>query len=258
MIKPVKRRTGDGVQIYEKIVTRTVIADRDLEIEKLNHLADCAEANGFVSPRAWPADDPVLIEMDRIQINDSSQNVFRKAVCEGNAKSVETCAAMVVEAGRVLALVHRHFKSCQESMADAEASGSIQDCWLHADYGFSNLHLTSDGNLVVLDPFPQFQTTFDIWHYGSRVLDLGMFASCLIGRLGAKDLISIKTQQLPQLLHGFVDSYNAHSECQVTMDSVIEQSIVTINAYFKQSKLTKRILGNFVWNRNLNKIRRLL
>jgi len=232
---------------------RQVISDRESEIAKLNQLAQAGASHGFIAPRAWESDDEDWIEMERIDLALSSQELFRNAVCRKSDHALGLCSQMVCEAGRVLASIHDVLARYQSSDVDRP------NTFLHCDYGFSNTFLDSNNRLVVIDPFPpEYLAAFDIWHVGSRSIDLGMFASCLIGRVRPRDSMAVRTDRIPRLLCNFLDQYNHHANTNISMESVIGAAITAVEAYLKESKWPKRLLGGMFWMRNLHRIESLI
>ena len=228
------RISGDGVQVLDDVVFRTVVSDRASEIKKLNQLSAIGKEHGFVSPQAWEADQEDRIATEKIEIVQSSQSLYSAAVCKHDKNSIVACQSMVDHAAKSLAAIHEHLNETGNNQSDSGSTTVL----LHCDYGFSNIHLDSKQQLVILDPFPQYSDT-EIWETGPRSFDLGMFASCLIGRVSPKNLMSLNIDLAKELLILFLKQYNLASDTKVPAQDVFEHASRITTRYFSNSRWLK-------------------
>ena len=236
---------------------RQVSVNVEAEVLKLNAIAKCGELNGFHAPTARRVDD-LTIEMNFVKTSQSSSSIFRKHVCHRSLENRKACRKLVEECGRALASIHGCLNEAYLSFAASPPLTSNQSV-LHCDFGFSNIFLNANSELVVFDPFPDFYTTFETWEIGPRSRDLGMFVSCLVGRVPLSDFLRVRVKRIPELIEEFVGHYNAASDEEIDIDDVIVESSKNAKAYFSKSKkITKRQLGSRLWSRNLKTIQKLL
>ena len=236
---------------------RQVSVDVEAEVLKLNAIAKCGEVNGFHAPTARRVDN-LTIEMNFVETSQSSSSVFRNHVCHHSLENRNACRKLVEECGRALATIHGCLNETYQSFAASSPLPANRSV-LHCDFGFSNIFLNANSELVVFDPFPDFYSTFETWEVGPRSRDLGMFVSCLVGRVPLSDFLRMRVGRIPELIREFVDHYNAASDEEVDIHDVLAESSKNAKAYFSKSKrIIKRQLGSRLWSRNLKTIQKLL
>lgn len=247
--------------IEENSVTRQVIANRDEELLKLNLIAECGIETGFSSPTAWKhKTDQAKIVMNRIDTVTNSASVFQAYVCHQRKTGKEDCIRMVKECGRALGAIHKQLRAKCPSTVNAQTQLSdSRKVLLHGDFGFSNIHIGINSEIVIFDPFPDLYSTFHTWEVGPRSFDLGMFASCLIGRISPMGLIFLRKNRIPELIIEFIESYNLESDAVVSVDDVLEDAVHIASSYFqKNTKGLKRLIGKRLWGWNLRLVKKSL
>ncbi len=83
---------------------------------------------------------------------------------------------------------------------------------LHSDFGFSNIAvMNQDGQdrIVVLDAVPNEYTVFEPIERGPVYVDIGLFASCLDGRVPLNCYTRIKWNRIPEIKEAFYAGYEA-------------------------------------------------
>ncbi len=229
----------------------------EAEVQKLNAIAKCGNENGFRAPEARRVDD-VTIEMNFVETSQSSSSIFRSHVCRCSLENRNACRKFAEECGRVLAAIHDCLNGILQSSMASQSLAADQSV-LHCDFGFSNIFLNASSELVVFDPFPDFYSTFETWEISPRTRDLGMFVSCLVGRVPVSDFVFIRVDRIPELIETFVIGYNAVSDEEVSVHDVLVESSKIAKSYFsKNTSGIKRQLGYRLWSRNLKTIRKQL
>jgi hypothetical protein len=153
-----------------------------------------AASNGFLAPRV------IEIRTDRILLERMHAMRSLGAIyLNGTRREME---AAVGRAGEVLALLHN---GLQESGAVTWSPPSgfaealqrflgrrvdIEDlphASLHGDYSFANVWVSCAPaqSIIIIDPCPNFCSTFDDWTVGPAYLDIGKMLSCLEGQISA-------------------------------------------------------------------------
>ena len=253
------RKTGAGTQIGKTIVTREVIKNRDAEIRKLNVIAKCGLANRFAAPNGLEADDVKKIVTNFVATEQRLADLFFSYVCQRNPEAAQNCLHCCVESGRVLAEIHKALSiACECNEEQIKKLEQSEMTVLHGDFGFSNLYLNAEMELVVFDPFPDFYSTFETWEIGPRTIDLGMIVSCMVGRTNPKTLLTMRLKRIPKLIKALIDSYNEHSKTEVQYFDVFCSARTIANSYFRQNtRGVKRLIGSRLWNRNFSTIKQL-
>ena len=241
-----KIKNRSGIIFGEELVLRNTIDNREQEIDKLNVIANCAAQNNFIAPRAWPCVRDGIIAMQKIDLIRNVREPYAYFTCKSHHHGREAALYMVLESGRVLALIHSALSNHMKILETDKLSA------LHGDFGFSNIFLNRESKLVVLDPFPDFYSSFNVWEVGNRSKDLAMFASCLLGRLPVSQLIKLRPEKVHFLLSEFLESYNSTARTAVTLPELLTEARRVASCYFNSSSVgvLKSKLGFAVWLRN--------
>lgn len=154
--------------------------------------------HGFLAP------DVLSVEHDRVileKINSitSLQEIY--------IKKCRSLRAVVERAGEVLASLHQALPDSRASTWTApprfgadlkRAWGHDLDCAalpqavLHGDYSFSNVFVSQKegGQIVVLDPCPNYGSTLADWERGPVYVDIGKMLACLEGQVPVRSFFS--------------------------------------------------------------------
>jgi O-antigen/teichoic acid export membrane protein len=82
---------------------------------------------------------------------------------------------------------------------------------LHQDFCTQNLGYRANGELVVLDPSPDYLLTFHPHTHGPAYFDLGMFLSGTEGRLSPAKYPKIHWDRVPGIRERLITTYNLHA-----------------------------------------------
>ena len=78
---------------------------------------------------------------------------------------------------------------------------------LHGDYSFSNVHLTPEQEVAIIDPCPNKSSSYLPWERGPIYVDLGKFLACLEGQVPPRELPFLSYQASIDMQEEFLRSY---------------------------------------------------
>jgi hypothetical protein len=163
----------------------------------------------------------------------------------------ETMHDLMAQAGAVLARIHRRLRipareqwqPGDDFRADLERCGfSVESLSanptvpLHGDFCPQNIGYRMERNRVVpvvIDPSPDFVSTFHPWVHGPAYIDVGLFLSCLEGRVSFRHYPRIKWARIPELKEIFLASYNKCAERPVDPRLAEAVSYCIARRYFR-------------------------
>ncbi|MEJ5256497.1 MAG: hypothetical protein WHS89_14220 [Acidimicrobiales bacterium] len=209
------------------------VSDPAVEFLKARAIADLGQRCGFVAPRPLSyQEDSGTILFERVPTP-----VSLIAVVTGAALDDESVVlALLAVSGRALGAIHRHLDLDQipqdplpaqvgrflqptlqsrlvEEAIDAPVVG-------HGDFGTANLYLTSAdparARVVVLDPFPNFYSSFHAAAWESRYLDLALFDTCLV-RGSVRSFLTLDAGWVHAMRSAFIGGYREVAGVEVDL-----------------------------------------
>jgi hypothetical protein len=228
-----------GGTIRKNIIFDSVAAAQS----KYDLMSDAAKRGRFRSPSVLSVElDRSAIYLERLDLERSvSYVIFGR-----NVHSQRPRALVVIDqCARALAAIHAtsiptkysaHVSKWNANYEDVEPQEG--DVLLHCDFGFTNLYLSklfaeSDENaLVVLDPEANGFFTEKTLLVGPRYVDLAVFSSCLLGRVGFPRALAISSNWCRDLVTMFIERYEHYSGTSVSKTVLFRYTKQCVTQYF--------------------------
>ena len=248
---------------------KTGLDDPEVEYEKAGWLYDLSMTEGFVAPRPLNSDVAKgSLGMEYLEDLVPIRTYYLDYLLARNPR--RKCLELLTEAGRVLAAIHQRelpkgaacWIASPEFRRDyEESSGSPLDIDmaavplvpLHCDYGFSNVCVTSRGQVdvvAVIDPSANGFVTFQSSLIAPPYIDVANFVTCIEGLVPIGCYPRAKWSRLPDLRSAFLQGYLGKGN---SLDSRVLRGTVfaTASAYFRRkfgSGLKKKLALLMLFN----------
>jgi streptomycin 6-kinase len=184
--------TGNSrVEVFADHVEKYT-ADPASTARKYAAVHDIARLHGFLAPRVLDVrPDRVLLERMR------DMQSLRELYVAGDSAALD---AVVARAGEILALLHDNLPKAdgidwspppgfldlaQRYLGRPVDMFALPRATLHGDYSFANVLVTRQPpqSVVIIDPCPNFGSTFDEWTVAPVYIDVGKMLACLEGQI---------------------------------------------------------------------------
>lgn len=192
----------------------------DAELAKAQLLHDISKEAAFLAP-AVVGVDPVASTVDYERL-DCSRNLLA-AVAEPDRRR-HTLRSLLRRAGRALALIHGsdappgsmtglRAPLFEVALGRRSPAGSTsptpenRPVLQHGDFGFTNLFVTDDDRLIVIDPSPNGYTSLHPLNLDVAELDLAVLLSHLIGRSARPRALVRSARYGGELVDAVLDGY---------------------------------------------------
>ncbi|RYH00250.1 MAG: hypothetical protein EON58_00805 [Alphaproteobacteria bacterium] len=214
------RVSGAGVTVADDHVVK-VVENVDAVAEKYAAFYRLGQRFSFHAPSVLSVDRAAgALHLERIFYAASLRDLYSDAIYRSEYREME---GLLFTVGRALANIHLNLT--QEAAVDWVApttlknrlseygynidhSPPVRRAILHGDFGYSNLFLRTDGQLVILDPCPDGIVTHGCWERAPVYVDIGRMLSCLEGAaLPLRAIVRLNTATICRMQRTFLDGY---------------------------------------------------
>jgi hypothetical protein len=239
---------------------------------KYRAIFEISENFEFIAPNVQAIKSDRIV-MDKVENISSIRNYYL------NRNLIEM-EEILFNCGKILYRIHENLSTkysnkwvptdffnkmiCQYLSIDQATLNHIPITALHNDFSFANLFVV-DGRtdqICVIDPCPNFGSTFAMWTCGPSYLDLGKLMSCLEGQISiqyqyrrptARQIVKMQRAVLEGYeMHGpAVDRKWLHAFAYATAAVQLERGRHPLIAYLRRRALYNGAVGNFPWKKKL-------
>jgi streptomycin 6-kinase len=231
---------------------------------KYSAIQEIGARSGFVAPRV------LEIKSDRILLERlKSITSLRELYLKGEKRELDVA---IKRAGEVLATLHAQlprdggrpwvpparFANDLEKYAGRPIDPSIlASAVLHGDYSFANVFVTDGASrdIAIIDPCPNFGSTFDLWTLAPVYIDVGKMLACLEGQVPIRNQLSRPSDgRINELQEIFLSGY-ARLGNDLDLETACAFAFATVSAQFRRrlgvlgavhrTALYNRLRGNF-------------
>lgn len=187
------------------------------ELIKHQKIFEISLKNGFLFPKIISfCTSESRIDFELIKNASSLRDLY----FENNKKSnKQNILNLFFQSGKALACIHKELKyekkrdwnsknfSCK--LKKHEDSLQIPHAILHGDYTASNILVTASEEIVIIDPSPNFHSTFSPFEYAPIYVDIGNFLSGIEGLFPYKKFFIIKKEYIKLCKSSFIKGYES-------------------------------------------------
>lgn len=194
----------------------------DLVLEKHRQLVSIGCKAGFRAPVVVDFTNSRII-FEKLELGDSLSSIYRESLVSNSLEQRSLTYSQSI--GHILALLHSNWslprkQPCEVTDGFEKNVGKLTDqstlkvcsdrVFLHGDFALNNI-FTDGSVLTVLDPMPNYATSFSIAEYGSRYMDIGMHLNSIHRQIGYRSMLQYSRAHLHSLKDEFVKSYEVTS-----------------------------------------------
>ncbi len=257
----VRLEAGKVIKVFNK--------DLELEARKHQQLAQLARLHGFCVPELLAQDDPIgTLAYEYIaQLNSCREQYLDYATRGPDSRRDAWQEALFAKIGRVLAIIHRELNLEPQASWQApptfdrvvrelagtdsrELLAQSPQATLHGDFGFSNVCTTQQEpqRLVVIDPSPNFYSSFVCNERASVYLDIGKFSVCLRGLVPRRDFFRLRRSRMEKLSQLFLGGYaqEAGWEIDTTILGIVERAHVACKLRYEMPRRWARMAASIM------------
>lgn len=220
-------------------------------IEKYKQLDNIASPSGFIAPEI-------------IDTNESNRSITFKFIDDLYSTRIPYITHMeyfnkndnselFYDIGSLLAIIHKELKlPNNEPWAACKVFDTVMSEYygadyknvlnetmhanIHCDFGFSNVNYKETNGkieIIILDPCPNYVTTFHPFAFASVYIDIAGFSACLDGLLPIKYYTKLDWRKLPNLKEAFFSGYEENSNLKIDRHLLGCISFATVHSYFQ-------------------------
>ena len=244
-------RLDSQIRFDDQVVTKSYVADVELEFAKSEALWQISRKFNFLYPRPLRLNAGASeIEFARVAESKSIRSDYI-AYMTGRVDHQPDVRPVFEQAGRVLGIIHRElrlpdkrdwmpsetFSAAALNAGCANLGGLIETlphAFLHCDYGPENVERTvekDEPKLAVFDASPNYFATFHANSYGPVYVDIGNFLSVLCGLVSLKYYPFFKWRRVADLRNSFLHGYAQTSGIRCEPQAVTIFSRASASSY---------------------------
>lgn len=218
-------RVANNISIQDGLFVKKYSGDLITEYNKAYKLWDISKNYNFISPKPVSLNnDNNTINYEIVHFDESIRNIYLQ--CMKSKYQLPEESYLLEKTGEILGIIHTNLKldtkhlwnmpkiylpNQDNKSYDAEYLSKNYPCaFLHGDFCFTNVFykkIKNDIKIIIVDPSPNYQSTFYADTYGPVYIDVGRILMNLNGTVKMQDYPFIKWHHLKEVKNLFISGY---------------------------------------------------
>jgi hypothetical protein len=267
----VMSRVLNNISIQDGLLIKKYSGDLITEYNKAYNLWDISKNYNFIAPEPISINhEDNTISYELIQYDESIRDIYIQ--CMKSKYQLPEESYLLEKTGEILGIIHTNLKLDTKHLwnipeiylpdqfnksYDAEYFLKKYPCaFLHCDFCFTNVYCKKNKNdiqIIILDPSPNYQSTFYADTYGPVYIDIGRFLMHINGTINIKHYPFITWHHLKELKNLFISGYQKITRVN------IDEKIANIFSYgealnyysirFNNNKIITYLIMKLLYNK---------